>query len=61
MKAFGRLIEEKVEPDDSVMEWMTVRPINTENLCPTGSVLEISDVVVGKLLAQVEANHVKLG
>ena len=51
MKAFGRLIEEKVEPDDSVMEWMTVRPIDTKNLRPTGSVLEIGDMVVGKLLA----------
>ena len=61
MKAFGRLIEEKVESDDSVMEGMTMRPIDTEDLCPTSSFLEIGNVVFGKLLSQVEANHVKLG
>ena len=52
---------EKVEPDDSVMEGVTVRPIDTEDLCPTGSFLEIEDVVFGKLLAQVETDHVELG
>lgn len=61
MKIFGGLIEEKVEPDDSVMEGVTVRPIDTEDLCATGSFLEIGDVVFGKLLAQVEADHVELG
>ena len=61
MKAFGRLIEEKVEPDDSVMEGMTMRPIDTEDLRPTGSFLEICNVVFGKLLSQVEADHVELG
>ena len=61
MKAFGGLIEEKVEPDDSVMEGVTVRPIDTEDLRATGSFQEIADVVFGKLLAQVEPDHVKLG
>ena len=61
MKAFGRLIEEKVKPDDSVMEGVTVRLIDTEDLCATGSFLEIGDVMFGKLLAQVEADHVELG
>ena len=61
MKAFGRLIEEKVKPDDSVMEGVTMRPIDTEDLCATGSFLEIGDVMFGKLLAQVEADHVELG
>ena len=61
MKAFGGLIEEKVKPNDSVMEWVTVRPIDTEDLCATGSFLEIGDVMLGKLLAQVEADHVELG
>jgi hypothetical protein len=61
LKAFGGLIEEKVKPDDSVMEWVTVRPIDTEDLCATGSFLEIGDVMLGKLLAQVEADHVELG
>jgi hypothetical protein len=60
LKAFGGLIEEKVEPDDSVMKGVTVRPIDTEDLRATGSFLEIGDVVFGKLLAQVEADHVKL-
>jgi hypothetical protein len=61
LKAFGGLIEEKVKPDNSVMEWVTVRPIDTEDLCATGSFLEIGDVMLGKLLAQVEADHVELG
>jgi hypothetical protein len=61
LKAFGGLIEEKVEPEDSVMEGVTVRPIDTEDLRATGSFLEIDDVVFGKLLAQVEADHVKFG
>ena len=61
MKAFGSLIEEKVEPEDSVMEGVTMRVIDTEDLCATGTFLEIGDVVFGKLLAQVEADHVKLG
>jgi hypothetical protein len=61
LKAFGGLIEEKVKPDDSVMEGVTVRPIDTEDLCATGSFLEIGDVMLRKLLAQVEADHVELG
>lgn len=61
MKAFGRLIAEKIEPDDSVMEWVTVRPIDTEDLRATGSFREIGDVVFGKLLAQVEADCVEFG
>lgn len=51
MKVFGCLVEEKVEPDDSVMEGVALRPIDTEDLCTTGSFLEIGDVVFGKLLA----------
>ena len=61
MKVFGRLIAEKVKPDDSVMERVTVRPIDTEDLRATGSFREVGDVVFGKLLAQVEADHVELG
>ena len=38
-----------------------MRPIDTEDLRATGSFLEIGDVVFRKLLAQVEADHVKLG
>jgi hypothetical protein len=52
---------EKVKPDDSVMEGVTMRPIDTEDLCATGSFLEIGDVMFGKLLAQVEADYVELG
>jgi energy-converting hydrogenase Eha subunit G len=55
------LAEEKVEPEDSVMKGVTMRPIDTENLRTTGSFLRIGDVVFGKLLAQVEADHLKLG
>ena len=32
-----------------------------EDLCATGSFSEIGDVVLGKLLAQVEADRVELG
>ena len=38
-----------------------MRPIDTEDLGPTGSILRIGDVVFGELLAQIEANYVKLG
>ena len=61
MEVFVRLIAEKIEPDDGVMEGVTVRPIDTEDLCATGSFLEVGDVVFGKLLAQVEADRVELG
>ena len=40
MKVFRRLIVEEVEPGDSVVEWMTVRPIDPEDLRATGSFLE---------------------
>ena len=60
MEVFVCLIAEKIEPDDSVMEGMTMRPIDTEDLCATGSFLKIGDVMFGKLLAQVEADHVEL-
>jgi hypothetical protein len=61
LEVFVRLIAEKIEPDDSVMEGVTVRPIDTEDLCATGSFLEVGDVVFGKLLAQVESDRVELG
>jgi hypothetical protein len=43
------------------MKGVTMRPIDTEDLCATGSFLEIGDVMFGKLLAQVKADHVELG
>ena len=61
MEVFCGLIEEKVELDDSVMEGVTVRPIDTEDLCSSGSFREISNVMFGKLLAQVEADRIELG
>ena len=61
MKVIRRLIVEEVESDDSVVEWMTLRSVDPEDLRATGSFLEIGDVVFGKLLAQVEADHIKLG
>jgi hypothetical protein len=60
LKVFCGLIEKKVEPDDCVMEGVAMRPIDTEDLCATGSFREIGNVVLGKLLAQVEADHVEL-
>ena len=35
------------------MEGVTVRPIDTEDLCATGSFWKSVDVMLGKLLAQV--------
>ena len=61
MEVFVSLIAEKIEPDDSVMERVTMRPIDTEDLCATSSFLEIGDVVFGKLLAQVETDRIELG
>ena len=61
MKVFCCLLEKKVEPDDSIMEGVTMRPIDTKDLCPTGSLREIGDVMFGKLLAQVEEDHVEFG
>jgi len=59
LEVFVSLIAEKIEPDDSVMERVTMWSIDTEDLCATGSFLEIGDVVFGKLLAQVEADHIE--
>ena len=61
MEVLRCLIVEKVEPNDRVVEWMTVRPIDTEDLRATGSFLEIRNVVFGKLLTQVEADHIEFG
>lgn len=61
LKFFCCLTEEKVEPDDSIMEGMTMRPIDTEYLGTTGSLREIGNVVFGKLTVQVEKDHVELG
>jgi hypothetical protein len=61
LKVFCCLIEKKVEPDDSIMEGMTMRPIDTEDLRTTGSLREIGDVVFGKLPPQVEKDRVELG
>jgi len=58
---FCCLIEEKIEPEDSIVQGMTMGIIDTKDLRAAGSLLEISDVVFGKLLAQVEADYVKLG
>jgi len=59
LKVFRRLIVKEVEPDDRVVEWMALRSIDPEDLRATGSFLEIGDVVFGKLLAQVEADHIE--
>jgi hypothetical protein len=60
LKAFSRLIQEIVERNDCVMEWMAVGAIHSEYLCPAGSILHIGDVVLGELLSQVQPNHLKL-
>lgn len=61
MKVFCCLTEKKIEPDDSIMERVTMRPIDTEYLRTTGSLREIGNVVFGKLTVQVEKDHVELG
>jgi hypothetical protein len=59
LKIFWGLIEKKVEPNDCVMEGVTMGPIDTEDLRATGSFREIGNVVLGKLLTQVEADHIE--
>jgi len=61
LQAFSGLVEEKVEPEHSVMERMTMRSIDTEDMRTLGAFLKIGDVVLGKLLAKVESDHIKLG
>ena len=61
LEVFCCLLEKKIEPDDSIMKGMTMRPIDTEYLRTTGSFREIGYVVFGKLTVQVEKNHVELG
>ena len=61
MKIFCCLLKKIVEPDDSIMQGVTMRPIDTEDLRTTGSLREIGDVMFGKLLAQVEEDHVEFG
>jgi hypothetical protein len=50
-KVFCGLLKEKVESDDHIVEGVTMRPIDTEDLRTAGSFGEIGDVVFGKLLA----------
>lgn len=59
MQAFYSLVEEKVQPDDSVMEGMAMRPIDPEDMGAAGAFFEIGEVVFGELLAQVNADHLK--
>jgi hypothetical protein len=61
LQAFSGLVEEKIQPKDSVMEGVAMRPIDTEDVRAAGAFLEVGDVVLGELLAQVEADHIKLG
>ena len=51
MQAFGSLVEEKVQSDDSVMQGVAMRPIDTEDMRATGAFLEIGDVVLRELLS----------
>lgn len=41
------------------MEGVALRCIDTEDLRAAGAFLKISDVMLGKLLAQIEADHIK--
>ena len=61
MQAFSGLVEEKIQTEDSVMEGVAMRTIDTEDMRTAGAFLEIGDVVLRELLAQVEADHIKLG
>ena len=51
MQAFDSLAEEKVEPEDSLMEGVAMWPIDTENMRAAGAFLEIGDVMLRELLA----------
>ncbi len=61
MEAFGGLTEEKVQPEDRVMEGMAMGSVDPEDMGAAGALLEIGDMVLGKLLAQVETDHVEFG
>ena len=51
MQAFSGLVEEKIQPEDSVVEGVAMRTIDTEDMRTAGAFLEIGDVVLGELLA----------
>ena len=51
MQAFDSLVEEKVEPKDSVMKGVAMRPIDTEHMRAAAAFFEIGDVVLRELLA----------
>ena len=61
MQALNSVVEEKVQSDDCVMEGVAMRPIDTKDMRAAGAFLEIGDVVFGELLAQIEADNIKLG
>ena len=61
LQAFGSVVEEKVQTDDSIMERVAMWTIDTKDMRAAGALLEISDMVLGELLAQVEANDMDLG
>ena len=43
------------------MEGVAMWPIDTEDMRAAGAFLEIGDVVLGELLAKIEADHIKVG
>ena len=51
MQDFSGLVEEKIQSEDSVVEGVAMRTIDTEDMRTAGAFLEIGDVVLGELLA----------
>lgn len=61
MDVFCAPIEEKVKPNDHVMEGVTLRPIHTKDLRAAGAFREVGNMVFGKLLTQVKADRIERG
>jgi len=51
LQAFGSLVKEKVQVDDSIMERVAMWTIDTKDVRAVGTFLKISDMVLGELLA----------
>ena len=50
-RRFGSLVKEKIQADDSIMERVAMWTVDTKDMRAAGALLEISDMVLGELLA----------
>ena len=61
MKAFDGVAQKKVQAEDGVMQRAPLWRIDPEDLRAAGAFLKVGNVMLGKLLTQVEADHVNFG